>query len=171
VSKVNSAKGKPYGRLRPDGQCQVHAVREELFGISAAHWDALLASGRASEENPQFVLRPIVKLRRADGSIQLLLALVVPEHPDRAFSLIQLGERHLLRTVSLSVIATESGDELTAAGYQSDLTLKEAALCARREGRIRDYAAEPCPFCNPDAAASAPAFQRVRLQHSVSTCQ
>lgn len=139
------------------------AAGDYAFGITSAQWNELLENGRAAQEDPGFDARPVVKLCRADGSIQLLLAEVEPESPDLAFGLVELGRWPLLRFINLRELAAEERGNLCAAEYQSDLSLTEAALSAQREDRIRDYAAEPCPLCDLTGAASLGGFQRVRL--------
>jgi hypothetical protein len=135
----------------------------DAFGITSAQWNKLLENGRAVEENSEFDARPVVKLCRADGSIQLLIAEVKPLDHDLAFGLVDTVRGPLLRFVNLSELAAEQGGTLSAAQFQSDLTLLEAATLGQREGRIRDVAAEPSPLSDRRDAASVRGFQRLRL--------
>lgn len=142
-----------------------HALAAHPFGLTPRQWNELLENGRAADEDPDFDSRPVVKLHRSDGSIQLLLAEVKPACRDLAFGLAQLETGPLLRFTSLSALAAEEHGKLYAADYQSDFTLTEAALSAQREGKIRDYAAEPCPLCDRSIGpASEAGFSRVRLR-------
>lgn len=121
----------------------------DAIGITTEQWAKMVENGRAAEIDPRFEVRPVVKLQRGDRPIQILLAEVKPGNCDLAFGLIQLGSQCYLRFISLSALVLDiEMRRLSAADYQSDLTLTEAALAAERDGRIRDYAAEPCPLCN-----------------------
>jgi hypothetical protein len=114
--------------------------------LTASQWKRLVANGHAVNRDPSHDARPVVKLARPDGFIRLLIAEVKPEAPDLAFGLMDWGTKPMLRFISLrELAAAEIGADLQAQPYSSDLTLIEAALAAEEEGRIIDYAAEPCP--------------------------
>jgi hypothetical protein len=128
-------------------------------------WSRLVQNGRAAIEDPEYDSRPVVKLCLEDGSIPVLLA-EADLHGGVAFGLVQVAMRPMLRFVRLAELATtELGQALRSEAYRSDLTLTEAALCAQREGRIRDYGAEPCPSCSgPHHGRRQDGFKKIKLQ-------
>jgi hypothetical protein len=140
-------------------------MSNHIFGITHEQWAALLANGRAIEVNPELDVRPVVKLCQPDGTILFLLAELNPVS-ELTFGLVAAETRPMLRFIDLPKLnKTKLGRGLRAESYRSDFTLTEAALCAVRDGRIRDYGAEPCPFCNPSQTTVASRFlRRMRLQ-------
>ena len=141
------------------------------FAITAEQWNALLANGQAAADDPDYDARPLIKLCTSDGTIVYLIAELSPAAPHLAFGLANHDTRPMLRFVDLTALeASPRGSELRAEQYASDLSLTEAAICAERENRIRDYALEPCPLCDEsDAPTPDATLRKSKLRPERST--